>query len=991
MTSQIFDITRYMFTPLAVQVLVTALAVFSLGIFALTRERGSQRSVAFFLLTQAIGIWLFCFSWVYSAADEQIAMWWARAASVGVALMPAAIYYYSGKLWGDSKFTKRAPFIWSLSTIFATLIISTDMLFGSLYHYSWGFYPKYGVTSVPFLLYFFGVLIGVVRHHWAVYRRTVRDSIQQIQAKSVLIAFSIAYLASFDYIAVWGVPLYPFGYIPIFVFIVLSGRAIVRFQLLAITPALAAHQIIDTMQDALIVLDRDGVIRLINQATCSLLGYSEEDLVGKRPTSSVINNIPFAELLESFIQGGMVRNYEVDCQTQDSTPLTLSLTTSILRDRAGEPLAIVCVARDVTEHKRADEDLKQSLSLQKATLESTADGLLVVNSAGRITTFNARFAEMWRLRDDILASLNDRRALNFVTEQLKDPKSFLDNVQQLYDRPDKESFDVLEFKDGRVFERYSKPQRIGHQPVGRVWSFRDVTERKRTEEVLIKNDLLLRRAEEVAKFGSWEFILDENKVNASDGARSIYGLEAKEWSISDVQRIPLTEYRPMLDKALKDLIEHGIPYNVTFRICRPTDNEIIDINSMAEYDAAKKVVFGVMQNITERVRADKDKDALQAQLLEAQKMESVGRLAGGVAHDFNNMLSAILGHAELAMMHISPSDQIHSDLKAIERSAFRSAELVRQLLAYARRQTVAPKVLDLNDRVTSMLNMLQRLIGEDIDLVWMPGARLWSIKIDPSQIDQLLANLCVNARDAIPGVGKVIIKTENAKLDDAYCAAHKGFICGDHVLLAVSDNGSGMSKEVLDHLFEPFFTTKEVGKGTGLGLATVYGIVKQNEGFINVYSEPGKGSTFNIYLPRVAGEALKPDAADATETPKGRGETVLLVEDETVILNVVGAMLEELGYTVLTASAPGEALRQAETHGAEIKLLITDVVMPEMNGRDLAKSIGDIIPGLKYLFTSGYTADIIAHRGVLDEGVHFLQKPFSLQKLASKVREVLKR
>ena len=989
MTSQIFDIARYMFNSLSAQTIVTAFGVLGLGIFALTRERGSQRSVAFFLLTQSIGVWLFCFSWMYSATDVQVAMWWAKAAYVGVGFMPAAIYYYSGQLWGDAKFRKRAPIIWGLSSIFVIVIITTNMLFGSLYHYGWGFYPKYGTTSILFLLYFFGVMIVAVRHHWAEYRRAVKGSSRQIQAKAVLIAFSVAYLASFDYFAAWGIPLYPFGYIPIFIFLVLSGRAIVRYRLLAITPAIAANQIIDTMHDALIILDREGTIRLINQATCSMLGYSEQDLVGTRPTNSMINDSPFAKLLESFVQGGMVRNYEVDCHTQGNTSRTLSLTTSILRDHLGEPLAIVCVARDVTEHKRADEDLRQLLSLQQATLDSTADGILAVDSAGRITTFNTRFAEMWRLPVNILTSLNDQQALKFVTDQLKDPKAFLDNVQQLYDRPERESFDVLEFKDGRVFERYSKPQRIGHQPVGRVWSFRDVTESKRTEEVLIKNDQLLRRAEEVAKFGSWEFIFDENKVNASDGARSIYGLETKEWSISDVQRIPLPEYRPMLDQALKDLIEHGMPYNVKFKIRRPTDYEIIDINAMAEYDGTKKVVFGVMQNITERVRAEKDKDALQAQLLEAQKMESVGRLAGGVAHDFNNMLSAILGHAELAMMHISPSERIYADLKAIEKSAFRSAELVRQLLAFARRQTVTPKVLDLNGRVTSMLNMLQRLIGEDIDLVWMPGAGLWWIKIDPSQIDQLLANLCVNARDAIPGVGKVTIKTENSEFDEAYCAVHTGFICGEYVMLAVSDDGSGMSKEVLDHLFEPFFTTKEVGKGTGLGLATVYGIVKQNEGFINVYSEPGNGSTFKIYLPRFAEEVLNPDAADVAETPKGRGETVLLVEDETVILTVVEAMLEELGYTVLTASTPGEALREAKAHGAEIKLLITDVVMPEMNGRDLVKVIGDITPGLKYLFTSGYTADVIAPRGVLDEDVHFLQKPFSLKDLAAKVHEVL--
>jgi diguanylate cyclase (GGDEF)-like protein/PAS domain S-box-containing protein len=462
---------------------------------------------------------------MYSATDVHVAIWWAKAGNVGLGFIPAAIYYYSGQLWGDAEFRKRTSVIWSLSIIFAIIIITTDMLFGSLYHYWWGFYPKYGVTSIPFLLYFFGVLIDVVRHHWAVYRRAAKGSIQQIQAKSVVIAFSVGYLASFDYFAACGIPLYPFGYIPIFFFLLLSGRAIVRYRLLAITPALAAHQIIDTMHDALIVLDREGFIRLINQATCSLLGYSEQDLVGKRPTNSMINDIPFAELLESFVQEGLVRDYEVDCQTQESTTHTLSLTTSILRDHIGEPLATVCVARDITEHKRADEDLKQSLSLLRATLESTADGILVANRAGIITTFNARYAEMWHLPEDILRSLNDQQALNFVTDQLKDPKAFLDNVKQLYERPEVESFDVLEFKDGRVFERYSKPQWIGHQPVGRVWSFRDVTERKQTEEELKFRNIILSTQQETSLDGI--LIVDENGYGISCNQRflDIWGFQ----------------------------------------------------------------------------------------------------------------------------------------------------------------------------------------------------------------------------------------------------------------------------------------------------------------------------------------------------------------------------------------------------------------------------------------------------------------------------------
>jgi PAS domain S-box-containing protein len=397
----------------------------------------------------------------------------------------------------------------------------------------------------------------------------------------------------------------------------------------------------------------------------------------------------------------------------------------------------------------------------------------------------------------------------------------------------------------------------------------------------------------------------------------------------------------------------------------------------------------MIEDITDRKRAEEEREKLHAQLVHAQKMESVCRLAGGVAHDFNNMLGVILGHAEIAMDQVDPAEPLFTDLREIRRAAERSADLTRQLLAFARKQTVAPRVLDLNETVEGMLKMLQRLIGEDIDLAWLPGTSVWPVKVDPAQIDQVLANLCVNARDAIAGVGKVTIETENVSFDEAYCAEHPGFVPGDFVLLAVSDDGCGMDQETRGKIFEPFFTTKGVSQGTGLGLATVYGIVKQNNGFINVYSEPGKGTTFKIYLSRHAAEADQ-IRKESPVPPAARGhETILLVEDEPAILKMATMMLERQGYRVLAASAPGEAVRVAGEHAGEIHLLMTDVVMPEMNGRDLAKNLMSLYPDLMCLFMSGYTANVIAHRGVLDEGVHFIQKPFSMLDLAAKVREVL--
>jgi PAS domain S-box-containing protein len=400
-------------------------------------------------------------------------------------------------------------------------------------------------------------------------------------------------------------------------------------------------------------------------------------------------------------------------------------------------------------------------------------------------------------------------------------------------------------------------------------------------------------------------------------------------------------------------------------------------------------LVGISRDITERKRTEEERGKLEGQLQHAQKMESVGRLAGGVAHDFNNMLSVILGHAHLALMEPELSKRLHDSLEEISKAAERSADLTKQLLAFARKQDISPKVLDLNKTVSGMLKMLERLLGEDMHLSWKAAPDLWQVNMDPSQIDQILANLCVNARDSIADVGNISIETGNSFIDEEYCANHAGFSKGEYVRLSVSDDGCGMDKETLTHIFEPFFTTKGVGEGTGLGLATVYGIVKQNKGFINVYSEPDWGTTFTIYFPRYLAEvADSENELDAVPVQSGH-ETILLVEDELAILKITSMILIRQGYTVLTANSPDEAIRLAGEQTSEIHLLMTDVIMPEMNGMDLAKTLLSSRPHLKCLFMSGYTSNVIAHHGVLNEGVHFIHKPFSFPDLAAKMREVL--
>ncbi len=398
----------------------------------------------------------------------------------------------------------------------------------------------------------------------------------------------------------------------------------------------------------------------------------------------------------------------------------------------------------------------------------------------------------------------------------------------------------------------------------------------------------------------------------------------------------------------------------------------------------------IFRDVTQRRRAEEEKAKLESLLFQAQKLESIGRLAGGIAHDFNNMLGVILGHVEMALEGAERATApLRQSLEQIQDAAQRSAELTRRLLAFARKQANAPRVVDLNAHIAGMLMMLRRLLGEEIALEWQPEAALWTVQVDPSQIDQVMANLCVNARDAIAAHGRITISTANCHFEEVDCTEHPEMIPGAYVMLAVTDDGGGMARQVQARLFEPFFTTKEAGKGTGLGLAMVYGIVKQNRGFIHVYSEVGRGSSFKLYFPRHGAAAETVSSAARRETPRAKGlETVLVVEDEAGILAIVKTMLERHGYAVLATTSAGEALALAQKHGREIDLLLTDVVMPESDGRALAQQVREWSSPLAVVFMSGYAVDVMTQPEA-DAGVGYLQKPFTQRELLALVRELL--
>ena len=739
--------------------------------------------------------------------------------------------------------------------------------------------------------------------------------------------------------------------------------------------------------------DREGACTYVNRRWCEAAGISPEEAYGHGWVNGLHpeDRKTIAEKWTRSMQSDGLWGFDYRFQRRDGRVTWVNGTTAPLYTTDGTVEAYVGANIDITERKRAEE----ALAHDHAMLERTENIAHIGSWEWDVATDTVIWSEeMFRIfqRDPADGAPSFAEHPTFYPP--KDMARLRCAVEAATSKGTPYELELHIIRtDGADRVCLARGDvKIG--PGGKVLqlfgSFQDITERRQIEEALRASGEWHRTIIQTALSGYWLADMQGRLIEVNESYCQMSGYGEAELLSMHISDLDYDESPDETAAHIRKIVAQG--WDRFENRHRRKDGSMLSVELSVKYRPegdGRLVAF--IRDITERKRAEEAKTQLQDQLLQSQKMESVGRLAGGVAHDFNNMLGVIIGHAEMALDQVDPALPLHDDLAEIRKAAERSADLTRQLLAFARKQTVMPKVLDLNATVAGMLKLLQRLIGEDIDLAWLPGDDLGSIKMDPSQIDQILANLCVNARDAIADVGKLTIETCNRSFDEEYCAHHPGFAPGDYVRLSISDNGCGMDRETLAQIFEPFFTTKGVGEGTGLGLATVYGAVKQNGGFINVYSEPGQGTTFTIYLPRHKGEAGQAPAADATDLLKRGHETILLVEDEPSILQLAKMILERQGYTVLTANTPGEAIRLAGEHADKIHLLITDVIMPGMNGRELAKNLMYIYPHLKLLFMSGYTADVIANHGVLDEGVFFIQKPFSIKDLAAKVREALDR
>jgi PAS domain S-box-containing protein len=742
------------------------------------------------------------------------------------------------------------------------------------------------------------------------------------------------------------------------------------------------HALYHNAQVALFRISYDGRLFEVNKRYAEMAGYSsvEDCMADFDPAKAWADPGDRTEFLKAIRENGSVSEYDAKLLRKDGTIAWALITAAYFPEMGFIEGSII----DITDRKMMEENLRRSEAIQSKMVANIGDVIVIIDRDGinRYKSPNIEKLFGWKPRDVV-----GKTTWSLVhPEDIDTMTSFF---MELMATPGKMKTGECRYRcrDGRyTWIEFTGINLLDDPDIqGILGNYHDISYRKISEQTLMESEARFKALHD-ASFGGIA-IHDKGVIlECNQGLSEITGYSVDELVGMNGLMLIAESSRDFVMKKIVGGYEKPYESNGLRKDGTEFPLRIEARNVPYKGRIVRSTEF---RDITEIRKSEEDRKKLQEQLSQAQKMESVGRLAGGVAHDYNNMLSVIMGYTELALGKTGPAGIVYNELQEILRAAKRSAEITRQLLAFARKQTVAPKILDLNAVVESMFKMLHRLIGEDIDIVWHPESGLWPVKIDPSQVEQILANLCVNARDAISGVGKVVIETRRIEIDEGGCAGLPDAAPGEFVVLSVSDDGCGMDRETLDSIFEPFFTTKTVDKGTRLGLATVYGIVKQNNGFIDVHSEPGKGTTFNIHFPRHEGETAGPVLEILGKIQTGDGELILLVEDEPSIMDMSLAMLERMGYRVLCANTPEDGIRLAEDYRGEIDLLITDVVMPGMNGRELAEKIGDVCPGMKTLFMSGYTANVIAHRGILEEKVVYLQKPFTMSEMGAKVKEAL--
>ncbi len=759
------------------------------------------------------------------------------------------------------------------------------------------------------------------------------------------------------------------------------------------------RDLVQSANSIIMRLDPEGRITFFNEFAQAFFGYREEEILGQSAVGTIVpptdrHGRDLAAVVADLVQHPeQYPTHELENLRRQGDRAWVTWTHKAVRDEQGRLTEILCIGNDSTAIKKAQEKLLEQSWLLEAFFEHTIIPLVVLDKNFNYIRVNRAFARAAHRDVSEFSGKNhfelypsDARAIFTRAVENKTPYQ---KFARPYTFPDHPEWGVT-FWDWTLVPILDQRGEVEFL----VLSLKNVTTRQHAVEALRESEekyrLLVGNIPALIFKGYADWTVDffDRKIEDLTGYRKEdFDSRVLKWS-----DLILPEDLPGAQQSLTEAIKTNKSYAREYRI-KARDGKIIWIQERSQIicDPAGDLAYisGVFDDISRSKETEEALRQSQEQLLQAQKMEALGQLAGGVAHDFNNLLTGIIGYAELLLLRLDPQDPHRREIEEIRKAGERAASLTLQLLAFSRKQILQPKKLNLNTVVLDMEKLLQRLIGEDIYLITNLAAGLGPVEADPVQIEQVIINLAVNARDAMPLGGKLTIETTNVELDGAYENRDVNFQPGPYVMLAVSDNGEGMDEETLAHIFEPFFTTKGRNQGTGLGLSTVYGIVKQSGGYIWVYSEPKWGTTFKIYLPLASsGLEVEKSGPETAGYPQG-WETVLLVEDEEVVRELTCAALQQNGYQVLMAANPEEALSICEKSEGRIHLLLTDVVMPGMSGRQLAEHLTSRYAEMKVLYISGYAENAISSHGVLDPGIAFLAKPFTLNALVSRVRKVL--
>ena len=742
--------------------------------------------------------------------------------------------------------------------------------------------------------------------------------------------------------------------------------------------------VVERAADTIFLLDLDGYFIEVNEAVTRNTGFEINEVIGRHFLSSFDpEDHDLARMSFDTCCGGEPIKFDSRIRRKNAQPDWFSISIQPIFSPAGAVTGIQGISHNIQERKSSEHRKhREGEIVLRTILESTADGILAVDSHNRVMHANTRFATMWGIPQDSLLEGDAGQLYEFMIEQLAEPETLLACVQDTQVNQS-EQRGVLLFDDGRVFERFSCPLIFDDTIEGRVCSYRDITDRTLGER---ERTLLLSAIEQA-----------EETIVITDAEGEIEYVNPAFEKVTGFSKDEVVGHNPRLldshyhDRSFFSDLWTTINSGSTWRgriVNRHKDGseftEDCIISPIRHDDGHIAHFIAVKRDVSHEIE-------LEGQLRQAQKMEAVGQLAAGVAHDFNNLLQVIDGHVDLLLMTLDPNDPAREDMETVREATSRAANLTRQLLAFSRQQWIQPIDLNLNQLITDLMKLLRRVIGANIDLQLIPAQNLGLIHADPGQIEQILVNLCINARDAMPEGGKLIIETENIICPGT--GIPDGLVdlkSGAYACLTVTDSGNGIDATTLDHIFEPFFTTKEVGHGTGLGLATVYGIVQQHQGMIHVESEPGTGSTFKIFIPIVQSEQSESlgEADDHHAKPEGN-ETILIAEDEERVRNLTRRILELHGYRVLTASDGEEALKVFKDHSQEIQLALLDIVMPKMGGHAVVAKLHELSPGLPIFLTTGYSSISISSDFTPAENVHLLRKPYHTSELLKEIRKVL--